>query len=234
MPARSSHAMTSQAATGSWVRWGEDEATRALASTAARLRARRAARAVLAGMQAMACEGRTPVTALVDDETPGVLKQYPEAAPVEGRGLFYYYHCHDARETPRGEHGHFHLFARNRDGSHTHLVGVAVDGSGWPLRLFTTNRWVTDEALAPAPRVLALADQAARLRQRDPLARWLLALLVLFRPQLGALLRQRDARLRALRRGRHRDRLFEDRRVRVLSQCRVSLPGQVAALERRA
>ena len=66
MPARPAHAMTSQAATGSWVRWGDDEANRALASTAARLRARRAARAVLAGMQAMACEGRTPVTALVD------------------------------------------------------------------------------------------------------------------------------------------------------------------------
>ena len=234
MPEHPVHRVPPEAAHRGWVRWGEEEAARALATTAARLRARRAARAVLGVMHAMATEGRTPVTALVDDPTPGVLKQYPEAAPVEGRGLFYYYHCHDARETPRGEHGHFHVFARNPDGSHTHLVGVAVDDSGWPLRLFTTNRWVTDEALAPAPRVLALADQAARLRQRDPLARWLLSLLVLFRPQLGALLRQRDARLRALRRGRSHDRLLEDRRVRVLSQCRISLPRQVAALERGA
>jgi hypothetical protein len=198
------------------------------------MRARRAAHAALAGMQAMASAGQTPITALVDDAVPGVLKQYPEAAPVLGRSLFYYYHCHDQRETPRGEHGHFHVFARNQDGSHTHLVGVAVDDSGWPLRLFTTNRWVTDEALKPASQVLALAEQATRLRQRDPLGRWLLALLVLFRPQLEALLRQRDARLRTLRHGRSRDRLFEDRRVRVLSQCRVSLPRQVAALERRA
>lgn len=147
----------------------------------------------------------------------------------------YYYHCHDARETPRDEHGHFHVFARNADGSHTHLVGLGVDASGWPMRLFTTNRWVTDEAWASAPDVLVLADRVVRShRPADALGRWLFAQLDLFRPQIEVLLRRRDARLRALRRGRARERLFEDRRVRVLSQCRVSLPQQIAVVERAA
>jgi hypothetical protein len=113
-------------------------------------------------------------------------------------------------------------------------VGIAVDSSGWPMRLFTTNRWVTDEVWMPAPEVLALAERVARSRRPDAIGRWLLAQLDLFRPQLVALLRRRDARLRALRRGRSRHRLFEDRRVHVLSQCHVSLPQQIAVLERAA
>ena len=76
-----------------------------------------------------------------------------------------------------------------------------VDASGWPMRLFTTNRWVTDEAWASAPDVLVLADRVVRShRPADALGRWLFAQLDLFRPQIEVLLRRRDARLRALRR----------------------------------
>ena len=231
MRAHPTRAESTATAPDSWVRWREADLVRALGRE--RARARRAAREVLVGLEALAGSGRTPVTALVSEAVPEVLKQYPDA-PVQASGYLYYYHCHDARETPRGEHGHFHVFARNADGSHTHLVGIAVDANGWPMRLFTTNRWVTDERWMPAPDVLALAERVARSRRPDALARWLLAQLDLFRPQLETLLRRRDARLRALRRGRKQQRLFEDRRVRVLSQCRVSLPHQIAVLERAA
>ncbi len=232
MRAHPTRADTAPTVPDSWVRWRDADVARALSPT--RERARRAARAVVAGFEALAAAGRTPVTALVSEAVPEVLKQYPEAAPVEGGGFLYYYHCHDARETPQGEHGHFHVFARNADGTHTHLIGIAVDASGWPLRLFTTNRWVTDERWMPAPEVLALAERVARGRRGDALSGWVIAQLDLFRPQIETLLRRRDARLRALRRGRQRQRLFEDRRVRVLSQCRVSLPRQIEALERAA
>lgn len=234
MPAHPASAIATSAAPASWVRWNVSDVARSLAPEPARKRARHAARAVLSGLQAMAAAGHTPVSALIDEAVPSALRQYPQAAPVTGRGFLYYYHCHDARETPPGEHGHFHVFARNADGSHTHLVGIAVDASGWPLRLFTTNRWVTDETMAPAGRVLTLAGQVACRRHRDALSRWLLAQMDLFHPQLEAVLRRRDARLRALRRGRQRGRLLEDRRIRVLSQCRISLPAQVAALDRVA
>lgn len=209
-----------------WVRW--DARTRLPAR--ARRQARRAARSVLDGLEVLARRGLSPVSALVGDSVPAVLAQYPAAAPVQGPDYLYYYHCHDARETPAGEHGHFHVFARRADGRHVHLAGVAVDAVGWPRRLFTTNRWVTDEVLVPAAAVLAEADRLAARAYPDPLTRWLLPQLALFRPQLAALLQRRDLRLRALRRGRSRQRLLEDRRIRVLSQCRIDLPAQIAAL----
>jgi hypothetical protein len=67
----------------------------------------------------------------------------------------------------QAEHGHFHLFAQlGKDDRqiprYTHLLGIAVDARGLPLRLFTTNRWVTDETWLPAPSVLGMVRQVLR------------------------------------------------------------------------
>jgi hypothetical protein len=166
----------------------------------------------------------------------------------------WYYHAHDKAERP-GEHGHFHTFLRGGgmpDGiapaalpdlapnaePHDrvcHLIAISMDQSGWPLGLFTTNRWVTAETCYAAHDVAALlASFDLRLNQPCwPVNRWLSALLRLFRPQIEELLQQRDERLRAWQRTHPGVNAYEDRGLEVTSQLPVSVEAQVELLEKR-
>ncbi|HET7595179.1 MAG TPA: hypothetical protein VFK49_06965, partial [Stellaceae bacterium] len=76
----------------------------------------------------------------------------------------------------------------------SHLVAIAVDGEGMPLRLFTTNRWVTGETWYAAADVVAMLDRFVvdLARPSRPLNRWIGALFRLFRPHMAALLYARD------------------------------------------
>ncbi len=149
-------------------------------------------------------------------------------------GYRYFYHSHPGPQAHR-EHGHFHLFARTpgRPTTFTHLVAVSMSPQGLPLRLFTTNRWVTDEHWQPAAVVRKLL-RGFMLKAPSRLAalhRWLAALVRLFRPQIELLLTRRDARWQAACAAR--PNFFEDRRSAVLSQCRIDLSRQFAWLARR-
>ncbi len=149
-------------------------------------------------------------------------------------GYRWYYHAHPG-PLAQQEHGHFHLFAaastRAGAGRYTHLIGLSVTADGMPLRAFTTNRWVTNEAHAPAGTVLRKLQQFALSAPRELalVHRWLAAAVALFRPQIGVLLVERDERLqRALA---QRPNVFEDRRTTVWSQCRLDLAQQMAWLD---
>ena len=70
----------------------------------------------------------------------------------------FYYHAHRP-----GEHGHFHTFLRERgmpkdcrpveqseaafmqerDDTLSHLIAISMNRAGFPIGLFTTNRWIT-------------------------------------------------------------------------------------------
>lgn len=189
-------------------------------------------RELLRQMRELAVGGRSMLSELSGPAgVPGHGKHLPAGDAHDPRlGYRYYYHCHeDAGGRRSGEHGHFHLFAdAGADGAVTHLVAIAVDARGMPQRLFTTNRWVTSERWRGAARVLSLLDGFA-LRRPRALSRvnhWLAALLAMFRPQLRWLLQARDARVRAAG-----TRLLGNRRVPVLSQCRISIAEQSAALD---
>jgi hypothetical protein len=115
-----------------------------------------------------------------------------------------------------------------------HLIAISMDGSGWPVGLFTTNRWVTGETWFRAHHVCALlARFEMRMNQPSwPVNRWLSAMLRLFRPQVEELLMQRDERVRTF--GREQPdsaNVYEDRRLEVTSQLAVSVEAQVRALE---
>lgn len=181
--------------------------------------------------------GVTPLGEVLGAAAPQAWQQYADAegqAPRSG-GWFFYYHSHG--HGARGEHGHFHVFARmpRRRGTHgdapdfTHLVGVGVDARGLPLRLFTTNRWVTGETWRDAEALTATLERivAAHPVASTPLERWLRDLLALFAPQVALLLAHRDRRVAA----HGGQRVFEDRRMHVLSDCRVSLGTQMSALD---
>lgn len=117
-------------------------------------------------------------------------------------GYEFYYHAHSSSEMPNGEHGHFHLFKRDAKGSNDffHLIGIALNQKGMPVRLFTTNQWVTGESLVPAKTVLkALKGFNMNAKGRmAPLARWVSSLTKLFFVEMGLLIHERDQRIQQI------------------------------------
>ena len=66
----------------------------------------------------------------------------------------------------------------------SHLIAIAIDVRGEPIRLFTTNRWVTGETWYRAEDVTRMLDRFA-IAEREPSAvlnRWIGAMIHLFRP----------------------------------------------------
>jgi hypothetical protein len=115
----------------------------------------------------------------------------------------------------------------------SHLVAISLDAEGEPIRLFTTNRWVTGETWYRAGDVIAMLDRFA-IATTNPAAvrdRWLVAVMQLFRPQIAALLRQRDETVMARRR-RQRANVFEDPRLEITSSVEIDLGAQLAFVER--
>ena len=164
----------------------------------------------------------------------------------------YYYHAHPKTDRP-GEHGHFHTFVRyagmpkdvkpaplttpqkenkNRIGSH--LIAISMDKKGYPIRLFTVNRWVTDETWYDAADVAKMIDRFEIDHTFPSWAtnRWLSAMVRLFKPQIEVLLERRDARIKEWA-ARDPDKdVFEDRKLEITSQIDVSIDEQEAAINR--
>lgn len=161
----------------------------------------------------------------------------------------YYYHAHRGLG---GEHGHFHTFLRAAgmpagvapvaEGASepwprgadalSHLVAISMDAWGEPIGLFTTNRWVTDEAWYAAADVIRMLDRFVidHAAPSWPVNRWIGAMFRLFRPQMAALLTRRDAAL-AARAQRHPGRdVYEDRALEVTSQVAIDIQAQLAAV----
>lgn len=150
----------------------------------------------------------------------------------------YYYHAHRA-----GEHGHFHTFLRvsngNPDGSPAgdgpdsgepvHLIAISMDDYGWPIGLFAANHWVCGGAWLPAEKVIALLPRFRidHAHPSWPVNRWIGAMMVLFRPQIEALMVHRDAVIGAWARA-HPDRdVYEDRELGVTGYLPISVEETV-------
>ena len=116
----------------------------------------------------------------------------------------------------------------------SHLVAIAMDATGTPLRFFTTNRWVTGETWYPAADVAQMLGRFA-LGERGPsplLNRWIVALVGLYKPQLAELLAQRDATVMDWRRRRRaKVHVLEDQRLNVTSVLPIDLEAQIAQID---
>lgn len=198
-------------------------------------------------------EGRHPVGDLfaVAEGPFTTFTRYPSDGVGDAAdGFAWYYHAHDpAADRPWGENGHFHCFAYTESlgstaspwalppmpdleaGGLIHLVAVCVNAEGVPDRLFTLNRWASDEWLYRAEDVIPLVDRfRVRRDPRFPLtSRWLSALLRLLQPQIAWLLQERDAVLTDLW-GRHPEGFSEDPSVEVTSTLTFDLDDHLAAL----
>ncbi len=116
----------------------------------------------------------------------------------------------------------------------SHLVAISMDAQGLPIRLFTTNRWVTGETWYGAEDVARMLDRFAvnTTAPSATLNRWITAMFALFRPQMRTLVAARDAAIMNWRR-RHRGKIhvFEDRRLDVTSVATIDVEDQVRRIE---
>lgn len=211
-----------------------DSSTRALRTMA------HAALDIVDQIRRWADGGQSVLQVVLGNRAPIAWNHYPAGdARDTASGYRWYYHCHD--DSGRGgEHGHFHLFselARSNGEAValTHLVAFGVDSNGLPCRAFTVNRWVTGEVWRDAEQVLKLL---ARFRvggdgALGEASRWLSNLTLLFLPQLKRLVIDRDAAMQHRASSGHRPNLREDRRVEVISRCRLSLFQQIQAIDAR-
>ena len=177
---------------------------------------------------------------------------YPKGDVYDGEShAQYFYHAHPGglRDT---EHGHFHTFVRakgmprgmkpmryrNRDkwpmgdDALTHVVAISMDSKGQPLRLFTTNRWVTGETWYRADDVCKVIGRFVidHARPSWPTNRWVGAMVRLFWPQVMLLLKARDQVIENWS-AQNPDRdTFEDRGLEVASQAGVDVEAQIAAV----
>jgi uncharacterized protein DUF6969 len=114
----------------------------------------------------------------------------------------------------------------------SHLVAIVVDCQGKPVRLFTTNRWVTGETWYPAGDVIRMLDrfEVTGVGPSEMLNQWLGAVFRLFRPQIAESLRLRDQTVMAWRR-RRRTHVFDDPALEIASSLDISLDAQLAFLD---
>lgn len=181
-----------------------------------------AARVVLGTALALHARGRSLPQAIVGARAPGGEERHFPARDLVDRvnGTRAFFHAHRHPGDPAGEWGHFHLFVEDARG-YSHLAALALDERGLPLHWFATSAWVTGETWRAAPELehaLSCFTLAARGRFA-PVARWLTAMVALFRPQLARMLARRDRA--AVRHGA---------RAR-LAGCSARLGPRIAALE---
>ncbi len=155
----------------------------------------------------------------------------------------YYYHAHHL-ETQ--EHGHFHCFMRaggmpvnttplvyplaseswpQGDEAIAHLVGIAMDAWGYPIGLFTTNRWVTGETGYPAETVIRMLPNFAidHAWPSWPVNRWITAMLCLFRHHITALLLHRDEIVNSWQESHPGKDVLEDRQLEITGYLPISV-----------
>lgn len=209
-------------------------------------RAADAAADIVAAMQSFAEAGSNIVLEVLQGSPFVELEHYPAGDICDPEnGSQYYFHAHPPARPSYSDFGHFHLFlrpektggvegfSRSRDDKTIcHLAGVSVDQRGFPVGLFTTNRWVTDEAFYTAEDTIAMLD---RFRIEGPVPApavnlWVSAIPVVYRTDIEALIRERDVVIEAWRKEHPERDVFEDRRLEVVTWKKIDLEARLAEL----
>jgi hypothetical protein len=153
-------------------------------------------------------------------------QHYPNNDLVDQQsGYEFYYHAHSVEDMPKGEHGHFHVIKRDANGFH-HIVGIALNQQGLPVRLFTTNQWVTGEGMVNSGMVIhSLHDFQMVVKGRmAPVGKWVGALIRLFSEEIEMLVLERDQKISQLIAilG-NREHVLNSKRHHVLTECKIDL-----------
>jgi hypothetical protein len=211
---------------------------------------------VAAGRDAVECHRALAQTGdnivgdlLRDVETFYEWNHYPDGDVYdpESHGQ-YYFHTHP-QELRGGEHGHFHVFMRpkgmpegispapvadfetpaDKNDMLSHLVGISMDEFGVPIKIFTTNRWVTGEFWYAAGDVHRMVDLFIidHTRPSWPVNRWVSAMICLFQPQIVELLAARDKAVAEWEASHPGVNVYEDRELEITSVMPISLDDQL-------
>lgn len=171
----------------------------------------------------------------------------------------YYFHTHAKDEHGEGlhndEHGHFHTFLRGRafpedikpittedfnpddvkdiSEINSHLIAIATDNTGAPMRLFTTNRWVVADTWVAAKDNIKLLDlyNVDHAHPSWPVNLWVTNMIRLYRPQIEELIRQRDIAIQDWKTANPDKNVFEDRALEVTSHLDIDLGAHIDAIE---
>jgi len=171
----------------------------------------------------------------------------------------YYFHTHAKDETGEGlhndEHGHFHTFIRGKafpddvkpittedfnpddvkdiSDINSHLIAIATNPYGQPMRLFTTNRWVGADTWVSAEDNIKLLDlyNVDHAEPSWPVNLWVTNMIRLFRPQIEALIRRRDETIEEWSRKHPERNVYEDRELEVTSHLNIDLADQIDKIE---
>jgi len=169
----------------------------------------------------------------------------------------FYYHAHppENRANKWGEeHGHFHTFLRPKampakikpaklpdyekpEGDNdalTHFVGISMDPAGYPIRIFTTNRWVTGEiwyAADSVKRLLPLFNMDLATPSW-PTNIWITNMIKLFQPLIEDLLDQRDLAVAAWETKHPGINAYEDRDMEITSIEDISVEKQIKRVKK--
>ena len=148
----------------------------------------------------------------------------------EHSGYEFYYHAHSADEMPKGEHGHFHVIKRDAQRFH-HLIGISLDQKGLPVRLFTTNQWVTGEEMMDSGATINFIKEfeLTTKGRMAPVSKWIGALIQLFTVEIEGLLFERDQKIAQLvtEQGT-RELVLNSKKYHVLTECKIHLMGRLS------
>lgn len=177
------------------------------------------------------------------------MHHYPKGDRIDHKtGAQYFYHCH-RENLDLNEHGHFHCFLRYKqipkrckptpladwdkyiDNPMSHLVAIAMDRYGQPIRLFTVNRWVTSEIWYDAEHASSFIKKFKMTLADDPywqvLDQWVTAMLQLFSPQISWLHQQRDKAVAEHSLQNPGSNVYENANIEELSEIHIDLAKQV-------
>ncbi len=227
------------------------------AGTAARLeRIAEAAAEVVNCIRVLEKSGSNLVTEVLDGGEFIEFEHYPRDDVYDPQThAQYYFHAHPRARGAWNDYGHFHTFLRPKGVSQSvrpgvspgtpgadaasdsvfHLIAISMNQQGRPVRLFTTNRWVTAETWCAAPDIIAMLDRFVvdLAKPSWPLNRWISAMITLYRDDIERLILERDVRI-AQWSAAHPDRdVFEDRALEVPSAMAIDVDTHLALIRSR-
>ena len=128
-------------------------------------------------------------------------------------------------------------FMQERNDKISHLITISMDRAGFPIGLFTTNRWITADNWYKADDVIKMLDRFEMdlASPSWPVNIWLTAMLRLFRPQVMELVRERNSTVADWQETHPESDAFEDRGCDITSarkisgcvSCRRTSPGML-------
>ncbi|MBL6853077.1 MAG: hypothetical protein ISS15_06840 [Alphaproteobacteria bacterium] len=169
-------------------------------------------------------------------------------------GSQFYFHAHPQTRGQWNDYGHFHLFlgaasipsvlkpvvpdqcktSEGGDAALCHLIAISMTRQGRPVRLFTTNRWVTGGLYYEADELITVIDrfELDHAHPSSPLNRWMIAMLGLYRNEIGDLLLARDCAVTEWQSAHPATGVFEDRALEITSALDIDLDNRLEEIRR--